>query len=1256
MKTTTTQHLTGTTLIAAMIMMLVLAFTTAAQSNTISQYDRGTPPPHTAGVSPFNSYLSADLGVINLSNGALNIRLPLGEIGGRGFSVPINLNYSSKVWSGSRGTITVPPNQQAPVAYAKYDDLANSTDIYNKLAAGWTIGAAPFLKVRGQGINSVNNPVNGCTDFTWVVVKLTLALPDKGEIEFRDDAFEGAPAAAQIFAGTGCRTQDANRGNRWHATDGSGAIFINEVANGVVNGNVAGKVITADGMIYHFVNTGAGNLGGSANVNAIGRCDWIQDRNGNKITIAYPNASTVEYTDQLGRTTTVQFFQTTSPGLALRVTVPGYNNTSRIYEAYTGVMNQHYRTGIAPALPVYNGDFPDNSGLGTALFFGSHLVAYDQLDNKTVLTEVRLPDARSVSFKYNEFGEVAEVQLPTGGKMQYDYQGMTVNTGTGQGLPSGNSLVAEVNAPPGSGAGGNVAAVDRAIVERRTYPDGNTSNPPEGRWMYTYRAQASGGGTSSGSTEVKCFSATNALLLHQKHSFMAASRYLSGSTSTGVDGTGYSLWSTGLQTRTDTFDSNGVTVLAASEQDWEKKSTVSWTTGYPSQDIANHNRVKESRKILDNGSIAKTKTFYANDGDVYTNNANRVEEFDFGATTPKRYSTTLYETSSAYLNDNVHLLSLPLQQSVFDGSSNQEKARTVYEYDNYTNDGNNLPLQGYGNSSSIPGRTASYNDPNNLSTQKRGNMTRVTKYIDVNAGTTITAYSRYDIIGNVVSLKDPKAKVSTLSYVDDFGLGASPGTGSSGTYGPTYALPTYLESPPPNAGEAAHTARSQYDFSTGLLTGFKDRNGIIAQTLYNDAFHRPTQIKAALGTALQQHTQMFYAPTTIYGVNLAANDMLTATDQVSLNDANLRSWTKTDGFGRTIEAWQRDMQGDVKALTAYDGMGRTAQVSNPLRSGDTAYYTTTSYDLAGRVRQLTTPDNAVVQTMYVGNATTVTDQAGKQRRSVSDGLGRLMRLDEPDASGNLGLVTSPAQPTSYTYDALDNLARVQQGSQNRYFFYDSLKRLLRSYNPEQNVNAALTLTDPLTGNSQWNSSYSYDNNSNLTQKVDARNLSISYSYDALNRATFRDYSDTTPDVTYTYDAANYSKGRLTQVSSSASTYQYTIFDALGRVRQSQQITAGNTYQMNYVYNLSGAMTKEVYPSGREVNTSYDVAGRITGLTGYKLNEGNRTYASGMSYTAHGAIQEMTLGNNLIKRSLYNSRLQPTQIKLGDIIGRTHLNS
>jgi RHS repeat-associated protein len=1224
-------------LFSVCVALLISCFSALAQDNQQSQYDRGTPPQHAAGVSAIGSYLSADIGTVNLSNGSLNFALPLGSVGGRGFWLPLTLNYSSKLWSARRGDVPNPDGpagSRLPAVWGQFSD--DGTDIAYYVAGGWSIGAAPYLRARGVGISPVGKH-NGCTDFSKVIVKLTLVLPDKGEIQLRDDAKDGAPSTAQAFGPFGCKVQDIGRGRRWHASDGSAIIFINDNNDGVVNGDLAGVVITSDGTRYHFINSsGGGNSAGSASINNIARCDWVEDRNGNRVTIAYPDGTHVIYTDQLGRVTTVQWDNPTgvrlrdpddpSAFLAVLVTLPAAGGgTPHYYKIKTGLMNQNYRQSpnpINPALPVFNGP-SERTAVGTALFGGATEAGLDWIDGRPVLSELILPDRRSLKFRYNEFGEVAEVEMPTGGKVQYDYQAALT-------LPVGNTLFAEAAAP----RGGNVTAVDRAVTVRRTYPDGVTE---EGRWNYAYNTDY---------TEVKCQSAGTNLLV-ERHYYMPAQRFVTPVSGGGVDGTGYSLWSTGLEKRSEMLSGtgSGANVLAASEQDWVQRKPIAWTGTSTVEQIANDNRVIETRRFLDDGTRAKVTTAYDD-----FNNPTRVEEYDFDNTL-KRYTTTSYKTGFPYntkTTSSLNMVRLPETQSVFDGPTNMLKARTTYEYDIYAADGDHLPLERYGTDFPfIPGHNTTYDENSPI----RGNPTKVTRMVTASAS--ISSFTRYDVLGNVVSVKDAKGFESTISYLDDFGNGSNPGLNAGGRT--SYSLPTKITSPPPNTGEPQQVAYIQYDFSTGLLTGFKDRNGVITQTIYNDPFDRPTLINVALATTVESHTRIYYAgspnqPPASYGVTLSANDVLTAKDLSTKDDGNIRSWTKTDGFGRTTESWSRDSQGDIKVATIYDGFGRVKQISNPFRpsQSEPALYTTTAYDLAGRIKTLTTPDLAVVKTDYNGARVLVTDQAGKQRLSRTDGLGRLTDVWEITPSDSATeAVPFPSHPevaagyrTTYSYDALDNLIAVNQrvstdGTlQTRSFVYDGLKRLTSATNPESG-----------------NLLYTYDENSNLRTKTDARVIST-YTYDALNRVRTKSYSDSTPAVTYGYEkdqngsAVTNAVGRMTFVSTAVSTTSYTQLDALGRILQSKQATqagGSQSYTLSYEYNLAGEMTTETYPSLKKVVTSYDTAGRISEVKDQALN---RVYASGFSYASHGGVTAMTLGNNLIEGTTFNNRLQPTQIKLG----------
>ncbi|HVI73338.1 MAG TPA: hypothetical protein VM656_17865, partial [Pyrinomonadaceae bacterium] len=876
------------------------------------------------------------------------------------------------------------------VPYATYGAGEFLAGYHNRLSPGWTVGIAPWMSARAFGIDPLTQP--GC-GFNRYLTKLTVTLPDKGEIELRDDYTDGAPHLATTKPNTGnCKWYDAYRGRRWHAVDGSGIIFISDVDNAVVNSDLTGVLITGDGARYRFVNATSGPTGV-----VLARATSVTDRNGNIISITYPASNEINYTDQLNRVTklkkNVQDPQT-GQQLDLLVELPGYGGT-RFYKVKSGVMSQNYRAGINPALPVINGAYnPQNYFFmdqwwagGTSLFNESYCLFIERLDNQLVVNELILPDNRSLRFKYNQYGEVAEVELPTGGKMQYDYEMKTA-------LPTGVSLPAEVQTwtiPV------NVSQVDRALVAKRTYADGVNL---EGSWTYTY---------DSSTAEVRAFNASGALLRNEKHYFMPASRYVQPYNDS-TQGTGYSLWSTGLESRSEVRNATNA-VIRASESDWTQRLNVTWWTGYAQQQPANDNRVNQTRSYLENGMMAKVETLY----DQY-NNPIQLKEYGYDQQLKRRITTTYVSTlnSSNYqTDDSIHLLSLPDTISIFIAGETNPVAQTVNEYDVYTNDGDHDLLLSYG---SVSQHDSSYG----VSKTQRGNVTRVGQWLNT-TNTFIYTYSRFDILGNVVAAKDANGKLTTVNFADNFGLGQDPETPTQNPATPTYALPTLITSPPPLPGAPVHTARTQYDYSTGLLTGFRDRNNTITQTIYSDPFNRPTQVKSALGVMdVESHVSTYYAPATVFGISLAKNDVLTVSDLNAIDDASIRSWTVTDGFGRTKETWTRDSEGDIKVNSVYDCLGRVTQISNPFRPAtESAVYTTTAYDLAGRVTSVTTPDNAVVNTSYVGNVVTVTDQAGKARKSITDALGRLVEVYEDPNGLNF--------QTIYTYDVLDNLVKVAQG-------------------------------------------------------------------------------------------------------------------------------------------------------------------------------------------------------------------------------------
>ena len=107
--------------------LFIVASFGSAFGQAQSQYDKGTPPQLAAGVSSLGSYMSTELGTVNLSNGGLNMNIPLGTIGGRGnVAVPLTLSYSSKVWSASKDVdLEREGLTEQEVAFADYDNQSS---------------------------------------------------------------------------------------------------------------------------------------------------------------------------------------------------------------------------------------------------------------------------------------------------------------------------------------------------------------------------------------------------------------------------------------------------------------------------------------------------------------------------------------------------------------------------------------------------------------------------------------------------------------------------------------------------------------------------------------------------------------------------------------------------------------------------------------------------------------------------------------------------------------------------------------------------------------------------------------------------------------------------------------------------------------------------------------------------------------------------------------------------------------------------
>jgi RHS repeat-associated protein len=519
-----------------------------------------------------------------------------------------------------------------------------------------------------------------------------------------------------------------------------------------------------------------------------------------------------------------------------------------------------------------------------------------------------------------------------------------------------------------------------------------------------------------------------------------------------------------------------------------------------------------------------------------------------------------------------------------------------------------------------------------------GNLTRKSVWNSV-ASDWIVTENTYGLYGNLSTSTDGRGKVTTFGYDN-----------------PALGLPNYVTVDPQN-GTGTQTTTTAFDYSTGLVTSTTDPNGNTSNIDYTnqllgtiDPFGRPGIAFGPLvnaGGSNQRHrTRTFYAD--------SSRTVTTLSDFNAEGDGLLKKQVISDQLGRVIESRQYENANDfITVRNSYDIPNRLSRTSSPFRAGESVVWTTTVSDLLGRAVSITTPDNAVISTSYFANTVTVTDQDGKQRKSVTDAGGRLAQVyEDPNGLNYL---------TSYNYDSLDNLIAIYQGSQARSFAYDSLKRLTSATNPESGT-----------------VSYQYDNNGNLLVKTDPRGVSSHYEYDALNRVTRRWYNGssaptaathnspalpsgvgTSDEAKYFYDSQSipgaptfdrgFAIGKIVaKTYGGGSAGDYYGFDSLGRAKLKIQQTGGVNYQTSATYNLAGAVATITYPSGRSITNTFDSAGRLTSFAGNLGDGTQRTYSTGIVYSAFGgrAKEKFGTGTPLFNKSFYNSRGQLAEIRVG----------
>ncbi|MDQ3748275.1 MAG: hypothetical protein M3367_04540 [Acidobacteriota bacterium] len=1145
-------------------------------------------------------------GRVNPSSFGLEMDIPLGAYPGRGINVPVSISYSSKVWRMDfQSSEPVTPGCTS-VWDPKYSEDS---------ASGWTssMGAA-YIEYTGEDniydatyghpISDACDPQNPVTTYAYFK-RIQIHLPSGESHELR------ASDTPTTYSSTDPNYVKDMAGT-YYSTDGSKLKY---VENGATK-----RLYLPNGSYYDFAASKA-----LVNQKTIRTAALYKDINGNQLTYyagntTYPNGYWI---DTLNRTIPVPLpvKEPTATGV-VNYNMPGFNGGTLVYKFHWkqlkgGTAADSGLTDFSQTLR-YKGDFYDlNSpyrNASDALFHSefrnrARSFSSEPVFNPIVLTAVELPNNQKYEFSYNIYGEIDRIKYPTGGEETFQFLAVKA-----VGAFDTNKPNEEAN---------------RGVTQRNVYESSGAAPYP---WSY------SSGTSQTGNNLKRTITAPDGTRA-ERDLYMGYSQ-------SGLFGSwGFSNVLTGMAYEERSYASGAGQLLSNQKTTWAK---TEFTMSNSSVNPQWHPRVTKVENIiydLSGNALSSTSTMdYAGTLTEIDNHLDVNLTKHYGFTTglgsfgalEKQIETVFMEYDGA-INwteyESRHLISLPTQTFVKNAAGTTlSKAEIKYDESDYGSGG------------------------------YRGQPTTVRSWLDTTS-TWLEAHSKYDGYGNVIETTDAKGNKTTTEY--------------SATY--SYAYPTKVTTAVPdpsgvNGSNTAFITEATFDLTTGLPISTKDANNLETRMEYNDPLLRPTKVQNYF-----DELPVGGASETVYGVGTSAATRFVKT-RAQIDETKWKegySWY--DGLGRTYKTQSVDSTGDVFAKTLFDNFGRVWKTSNPYRGENTPdnqlEWTERFYDTAGRLWKVKTPDSAEVETAYslattgsqLGTVVTVNDQAEKQRRSITNALGQLTRVDEPIAAG-LGPVNAPNLATDYTYDTLGNLTSVQQFTnaatttcgnpapvgcrQLRGFTYDSLSRLKTASNPESG-----------------GIFYTYDDNGNLATKADARGVVTNYTYDALNRVTNRSYSapanlpnyENSLPVTYTYDNLPNAKGRLTKVVTGAvatpfSVIDYQVFDKLGRVTQSQQTTDGTAYNpQTYTYNLSGALIEEKYPSGRVVKNVLDNDGDLSMVQSKKnASSAFSNYATDFTYTAAGAVSSMQLGNLKRESTQFNSRLQPTQIALGTTLNPTEL--
>ena len=290
----------------------------------------------------------------------------------------------------------------------------------------------------------------------------------------------------------------------------------------------------------------------------------------------------------------------------------------------------------------------------------------------------------------------------------------------------------------------------------------------------------------------------------------------------------------------------------------------------------------------------------------------------------------------------------------------------------------------------------------------------------------------------------------------------------------------------------------------------------------------------------------------------------------------------------------------VTVDTTYDGAGNKLEDATS-SGGATTEVTQYSYDTLWRLDCTAVRMNPSTFGSLPSNACIMgssgSDGQDRISKNLYDAANQLQQVRKAVGTSSPNLEQAYA---TYNYSANGKRTDIVDANGNHSLqVYDEFDRLQQIQFPSTTGPSGFDPSTPATAlatagsvNTSDYEQYGYDENGNRTslRKRDAN--TIGYSYDDLNRVTFKDIpGGASADVYYGYDLLGHQLfARFASTSGQGITSTY---DGFGRLTSSANNTGGTTRTLSYQYDADGNRVRITHPDGTYFTTAYDGLDRAT---------------------------------------------------------------